>query len=188
MRSIFGIHSMTPYNRTTKKPYGILKVLGGANLEMSGETEDLFGGSSKYAYASENTQISASMTANVKSYPNFLMELFLGGTVSSISASASGEIRNEANAKGTSVLDESTGIDGITITSSDNDDLKFGRYVIEAKTSTTVTVYHLTDIDFNRGTKGVYSDADLLVIADDVTITASSASAIADWGLDINGG
>lgn len=187
-RSIFGIHSVTPYNRTTKKPYGILKVLGGGNLEMTGETEDLFGGSSKYAYASEQTQIGASMTLNVKSYPDFLMELFLGGSVTTLAAASGGEIRNTGNASGDSVIDAATGIDSVSVTSSDEGDLKFGRYVIEATAADTVDVFICTDIDFNRGTKGTYDDASLMRIANDISVTASSATALADFGLDINGG
>jgi hypothetical protein len=116
-RNIFGIHSLTPYNRTDGKAYGILKVLGGANMELAGESEDLFGGSSKFAYASEQTQIGATMTLNVKSFPDFLMELFLGGTTTSIAAAANGEVRNLANKNGTSVSKADTGIASVALKS-----------------------------------------------------------------------
>lgn len=189
MRNVFGIHSMTPYNRTTGLPYGILKVLGGANLELTGETEDLFGGSSKFAYASEQTQIGASLTMNVKSYPDFLMELFLGGSTTAISAAASGEVRNFSNKVGTSISDATTGIASVGITSGDEDDAKAGRYVLKAKAGgTDVDVYLLTDIDFNRGTQGAFSN-DALLIAADVTIPSTGGTiALADYGLTFTGG
>lgn len=188
IRNIFGIHSFTPYNRDTGLAYGILKVLGGGNMELTGETEDLFGGSSKFAYASEQTQIGATATMNVKSYPDFLMELFLGGNVTALSAAANGEVRGLANMKGTSVNQTSTGVANVGLKSGDEADAKFGRYVMKAKTATDVSIYLLTDVDFNRGNKGSYLD-NALLIADDVTIPGTGGTVdVADYGLEITGG
>jgi hypothetical protein len=186
-RYIFGIHGFTPYNRTTHLPYGTMNVLGGANLEMTGETEDLFGGSSKFAYASEQTQIGATMTLNVKSYPDFLMELFLGGSTTAISAAANGEVRNFTNKVGTSVSDATTGIASVGVTSGDEADAKFGRYVVKVKSGgTDVDVYLLTDIDFNRGTQGSFDST--LLIADDITIPDTDGTVdVDDYGLEIHG-
>jgi hypothetical protein len=50
-RIVYGIHSMAPYRRDDGLPYGILKVLGGGTLAFSAETEKLFGGSNKFAWA-----------------------------------------------------------------------------------------------------------------------------------------
>lgn len=187
-RYVFGINSFTPYNREDGTPYGILKVLGGGNLEMTGETEDLFGGASKFAYASEQTQVSANATMNVKSYPDFLMELFLGGTTTAISAAANGDVSTITNQKGTSVAKSDTGIASVAIKSGDEADAKFGRYLVKAKTSTTATIYLLTDVDFNRGTKGAYLD-DTLIVADDVTIPGTDGTVdVDDYGLEITGG
>lgn len=188
-RNVFGIHSFTPYNRTTHVPYGILKVIGGANLELTGETEDLFGGASKFAYASEQTQISASATLNVKSFPDFLMELFLGGSTTAISAAANGEVANFTNHVGSSVSDATTGIASVGITSGDEADAKFGRYVVKVESGgTDVSVYLLTDVDFNRGTAGAFS-SDALLIASAVTIPDSGGTiALADYGITFTGG
>jgi len=187
-RNVFGIHSFTPYNRDTGLPYGILKVLGGGNMELTGETEDLFGGSSKFAYASEQTQIGATATMNVKSYPDFLMELFLGGSVTSIAAAANGETRNFANYKGTSVSDATTGIASVGITSGDEADAKFGRYVIKATGAAEISLYLMTDVDFNRGTAGAYSD-NLLLIESAITVPSTGGTVdVADYGLTITGG
>lgn len=188
-RYIFGIHSFTPYNLTTGKPYGILKVIGGGNMELTGETEDLFGGSSKYAYASEQTQIGATATMNVKSYDDFLMELFLGGTVTSIAAAANGEVRNFANFKGTSVSDATTGIASVGITSGDEGDAKFGRYVAVVESGgTDISLYLMTDVDFARGTAGSYTDSALL-IESGITIPDSGGTvASANYGITFTGG
>lgn len=188
-RNIFGIHSFTPYNQNTGKPYGILKVLGGGNMELTGETEDLFGGSSKYAYASEQTQIGATATMNVKSYPDFLMELFLGGTVTSIDAAANGEVRNTANFKGTSAINPTTGVATVAITAGDEADAKFGRYVAVVEAGgTDLSLYLMTDVDFARGTKGAYTN-DALLIESGITIPNTGATiAVADYGLTFTGG
>lgn len=45
----YGVHSLVPYRRGDKKPYGVFKILGGGNISLSAEFEDLFGGSNKYA-------------------------------------------------------------------------------------------------------------------------------------------
>jgi len=74
----YGIHSICPFSRVDQKPFGILKVLGGGTLTMASEFEELFGGSSKFAWAVEAKTISTEWTATVKSMPDFMFELFLG--------------------------------------------------------------------------------------------------------------
>ncbi len=58
-RIVYGIHSMIPYARATKLPYGTLKVVGGGQIGLASEFEDLFGGSNKYVWASEPKTITA---------------------------------------------------------------------------------------------------------------------------------
>ena len=76
--NVFGIHSFTPYSRTDGTPYGTLRVLGSANLELTAEQEDLFGGSQRYAWASEPKTVSTQLTLNTKQYEDFEWQLFLG--------------------------------------------------------------------------------------------------------------
>lgn len=187
-RNVFGIHSFTPYNKTTGLPYGILKVLGGGNMELTGETEDLFGGSSKYAYASEQTQIGATATMNVKSYPDFLMELFLGGSVTTLAAAANGEVRGFVNLNGTSLKSATVGVASVAVKAGDEADAKFGRYVLKATDVDTVSIYLLTDIDFKRGTAGAYVDDELLIVSGVVIPDSGGTVAVADYGLEITGG
>ena len=52
-RHFFGVHSVSPYNRTTGMFYGILQVLGGSSLDLAGELVELRGGSSRYSWAAE---------------------------------------------------------------------------------------------------------------------------------------
>lgn len=187
-RVVFGVHSISPYRISDHLPYGTLKVLGGANLELTGESEDLYGGSSKFAYASEATQVSTQLTANVKSYPDFLMELFLGATVTTEAAEAAGEILGSANWKGTSVIHATTGIASVGLISADSADLKFGRYVIVAVGAAAVDVYAMSDIDFNRGNKGDYLTDGLKIAANQTITTGGVETNLPNYGIKLTGG
>lgn len=188
-RIIYGIHSMAPYSRVDRMPYGILKVLGGGTISFSAETEKLFGGSNKFAWASESKTIDSTFSATVKSMPDFLFELYLGASVATTAASATGSIVQAlTNIKGTSVLNASTGIDNVGIKSGSEADLKDGIYVVKAASSTTVDVYALTDVAFDKGTDIDYQNDALKITASALTITASTAVTIPDAGLELTGG
>lgn len=173
-RIIFGLHSITPYNRVTKKPYGIMKVVGSASIGMSSDLEKLFAGSNKFAVAAEAKTVDAEVNLKVKEYPDFLFELFLGATVVKTSASATGSVTGFVNVKGTSIKNASNGLSAVAVTASTGDaQLKEGKYVIVATGTATADIYAYSDVDFNRGTDMVYMD-DLLKVG---TIDLSSASA-----------
>ena len=186
-RTVFGIHSITPYRPSDGLPYGLLEVLGGGNMELTGEFEDLYGGSSRYAYDSEATNIGAQMTANVKSYDDFLIELFLGGTVERRDPAAGGEIRNVGNLNGTSVIQSATGISGVSIDSTKVADLKFGRYVVVATDTNKVRVHAITNIDFNRGDNASYLN-DALAVSEELTIVSTESVAVPKFGIELDAG
>ncbi len=186
-RPIFGIHSMTPRDITTKKPYGIMEILGGANIETSGETEDLYGGSSRYAYASEATQVNSSATVNAKSFPNFMMQLFLGGSVTDIVAAANGEVRDFENTKGITAKSATIGVASVGLKSGAKADLKYGKLLIVVKDATHVDVFAVSNIDFSRGTKVDFLSDDLKV-ASNLAIVASTATEVPGFGIELTGG
>lgn len=181
-RSIFGIHSVTPYRRTDGSPYGIMKVLQSSSLAFTGELIDLNGGSQKYPWASEDGLISAEMSLAVNQFEDFMFELFLGASVTANAAAASGAIDDVANFKGESIIDASNGIDAITATSSDEADLKFGTYIIKALSANTFDVYLMSDVDLGRGTDGVYQNDALKINATALDVSVGDA-VLADYGL-----
>lgn len=189
-RIVYGIHSICPYSLEDGTPYGILKVIGGGTLTLSSETEDLFGGSNKFAWAVEAKTITTEWSATVKSMPDFLFELFLGASVSTVAASATGTVDGLANVKNESVVDASTGIASVTVKASSEADLKDSVYIIEAVSPTTVDVYALTDIEFKKlgGNPLTYVDDSLKITTTPLTITASSAVEIPNTGLELTGG
>jgi len=187
-RILFGVHSISPYSRSTKLPYGILKVIGSASLSLQSDLEQLFGGSSKFAWAAESKTVNAECSAKVKAYPGFLFSLFLGATVTDASTDTSGSVSTLTNAYGTSLKSATTGIASIAVKAAQKANLKFGKYVLKVLTSTTVGLYLLSDIDITRGTDGVYTDDTLAVTLTIAAITTGGTIAMDDYGLELTGG
>ncbi len=180
---VFGINNLTCINKTDRKPYGIFKVIGGGQISLSAEFEDLFGGAQRFAYASEAKTIASEFTANVKSFPNFLFSLFLGATVSETAASATGTVGSLSNSKGTSVFEASTGIATITAKAGSENLLKTGKYFIVAVTATTFDAYMTTDVDGD-----LFQNDALKITESPLTVTASTAVEIPNTGLEATGG
>ncbi len=183
-RTIFGVHSITPYNRQTGLPYGMARVLQGSTLTLEGDTVKLMGGSNKFAWQSEDGDINASLAFTMSEYPNWLFELFTGATVSQGTSEASGNIANFANKKGTSVM-AAAGLIAPTITTVG--DAKFGKYVLKAVSSTKVELYALSDADFSRGTDGEFLD-DSLKIAEWDSISTGATHVVSGYGLTLTAG
>ncbi len=185
----YGIHSICPFRISDGLPYGILKVLGGGTLTLSSEFEDLFGGSSKFAWAVEAKTISAEWTATVKSLPDFLFELFLGATVSTTAASATGTV-SALTSIATGVFSATVGIASVGKKSGSTADLKDSIYIVKYVSATTVDVYALTDIEFKKlgGAALTYIDENLKITATPLTITTATATEIPNTGIELTGG
>lgn len=185
-RIIYGVHSISPYSRADGTPYGILKVIGSANLALTSDLEQLFAGSNKFAWAAENKTVATELTAKVKAYPGFLFSLFLGATVTDVGVDAAGTASTAVNKLGTSMI-AATGILTPTVISASKANLKFGKYVIKATAATDFTIYLLSDIDISRGTDAVYTD-DTLAIATVAGVATGANSDVAALGLRFTGG
>lgn len=185
-RIIYGIHSISPYSRTDGLPYGILKVIGSANLALTSDLEQLYAGSNKYAWAAENKTVSTELTAKVKAYPGFLFSLFLGSAVTDAGVDTAGTTSTLTNKKGTSLV-STAGIASVAVLAASKANLKFGKYVVKVLTSTTVGVYLLSDIDITRGTDAVYTDDTLELTLSTITIVAATDTNVADLGIKFTG-
>lgn len=187
-RVLFGIHSVTPVNRVTKEFYGMLRVLAGSTISLSGETVELKGGSSKYAWAVEDGAISVEISLKAKEYPDFLFELFMGKAPTATGVDTAGTVSTLTNGYG-ALMNATTGVASvIVIPSTGAPNLKFGRYVLKAVSATTVDVYCASDIDFARGTDAVFSTDSLKVAAAIAVADTSGTTDIATLGLRITGG
>lgn len=187
-RQIYGCHSFTPYSRTDGTPYGIVKVLKGASVSVTGELVESMGGSSKYPWAVEAGHSKAELSAKIAEYPDFLFTLFLGKAPTSNGAETSGNVGTLTNIYGTSVVNASTGIASATVISSTGPaNLKFTRFVVKAVSSTTVDIYAMSDEDFARGSDGSYS-TDGLKVAASQSITSGADTSITTYGFKLTGG
>lgn len=165
-RVSFGIHSVALYNTTTRQPYGIVKVAKGCNINLAGEVVQLTGGSFRYPWAIEDGLISTEISLTFAEYPDFLFEVLLGKAVTENTGETTGDVSTAVNVNGSSIIDATNGISGVSATSMDSGDLKFGKYVIVATGADTFDVYASSDIDFARGNDISYIDDSLKVIND----------------------
>ena len=186
-RVIYGVHSFAPYSRSTGLPYGIAKVLASSSLTLKGDQDKLKGGYQKYPWAVEEGLVSAELSLKVKEYPDFLFELFLGKAPTANAAEASASVTAITDKFGGSVV-AATGIATVTVDAGSEADVKFGKFVVKAVSATTVDVYLLSDVDITRGTDGAYQNDALKITASPLTIVASTAVAIPNFGLELTGG
>lgn len=187
-RIIFGVHSMTAYNRSNGEFYGMLRVLGSSSFALSGETVKLNGGSARYPWSIEDGLITAEISLVSREYPDFLFELFLGKAPTSNAAEASGSVTSLTNVNGTSLQDGTTGIASVGVKSGSEDDLKFTKYIVKVVSPTTVDVYAASDVDFAHGTDKEFENDLLKITASPLTIVASTAVEVPGYGVELTGG
>jgi hypothetical protein len=187
-RIIYGVYSVTPYNRTTNAPYGTAKVVGEASIGLSGETVKLSGGASKYPWAIEDGPINAEVSLKLKEYPDFLFELFLGKAPTVAAADTAGAVTTLTNVFGSSLMSATIGVASVGIKSGSKGDLKFTKYVVKAASATTVDVYAMSDEDFVRGTDKAFVSDGLKITTTPLTITAATPIEIVGFGLELTGG
>lgn len=184
-RTLFGVHSITPYSRTDGTPYGTALVLQGSTFQMEGNTIELLGGSNKYPWQIEDGDITATLNFTISEYPNWLFTLFGGKAPTQGSAETSGNISSIVDKKGTSVV-AATGLLA-TVTATTPADMKMGKYVIKATASDAVAIYCLSNVDFSRGTDADFTN-DALLIDTWSGITSGSTHLIPNFGLTLTAG
>lgn len=185
-RSVFGVHSVAPYSRSTGLFYGIMKILDGSSLSLAAEQVDLQGGSNKYPWASEDGYSSAELSLKVGQMDDFVIELFLGKAPTATTGETSGNCSTAANKYGSSMI-AATGLASVSVLSASKANLKFGKYVIVATGATGFDIYMSSDIDHARGTDVSYS-SDTLKVGSVAGVATGANSDVADLGLRFTGG
>ncbi len=184
-RSIFGVHSISPYSRTTGIPYGEARVVQGSTFTLEGDTIELRGGSNRNAWAIEDGDIKAELAFSVSEYPNWLFELFGGKAPTQGTAEASGNVSTLTDKYGTTVVGATGLLGTITVTTAAN--LKFGKYVVKATGAAAISVYALSDVDFGRGAALDFTD-DTLLIATFTGVGTGSTHLITALGVTLTAG
>lgn len=188
-RKEFGIHSIVAVNRTTQVPYGEAAIVGDASVAFEASSVDLRGGSSLYARATEITEIDSNVSVNLRTFPDWVFELFMSGSVSTTAASATdGTVSALTNEVGTSVFSATTGVATATLKSGEAANMKAGWYAVVAASATTVDVYKISSFQNTRGTNVYFDDDTLKITTSALTITASSAVEVPGIGIELTGG
>lgn len=186
-RGIYGVHSVTPYNRTTGAFYGILKVLDGSSLNVEGSLVELMGGSSKFPWAVETGELKVELSMKISQFEDFLFELFLGKAPTTVAAEASGNC-STLTSKVSGLVSATVGVATASVKSGKTADLKFAKYLVKYVSATTVDVYASSDVDGARGSDFTYQTDLLKITETPLTITASTPVEIPNTGVELTGG
>ena len=187
-RSIYGVHSVAPYNRSTGLFYGIMKVLDSSSIALSAEQVDLYGGSNKFPWASEDGNVSAEMSLKISQLEDFMFELFLGKAPTATSSETAGNISTAVNKNGSTMIAATGSLTPIVIPTTGAANLKFGKYVIKATAATDFDIFMSSDIDHARGGSDASYSNDLLKVGAVTGMATGANSDVASLGLRFTGG
>lgn len=187
--SVFGIHSVTPYNLSTGKPLSDapFKVLGTFNVSLTQEIIELFGGSSFDAFDTELGARTFEGSMLLRQFPNALIEIATGTKPTVIAAEAAGSVTALKDANGT-FIDAVTKVASVGLKSGSTVDVPFASYTVEAVSATTVDVYVHSDVDFAQGTDKLFQAGTQKVNSAPLTISTGAATEIPDFGIELTGG
>lgn len=186
-KSIFGIHQVTFYDRSTKEFLGTVEVVEGSQLSLEGELVELRGGSNKFTWAVEEANLNSDVQLQFSEYPAWLLQILWGASVTTNAAEALGSVSALANESGVSILDAVTGIDSVKVLAGSEANMKFGKYVVKGTAvAGEVDLYLSTSIDANNGVD-ITLDDDMLVESG-ITITAATDTDLTDLGIALAGG
>lgn len=177
----FGISRFIPYNRTTGIAYGNFRVLQNSSFGVSGELVENRGGSNSWAWEIAEGPLSAELSLSFSEFPAAAYTIFGGNAPTENAAEANGSISDAlADFNGTSMTHASNGL-SVAVNAGDEDDLKFGSYMVVAPTSTTFDVYYY-GADEGRGTDGSFVDDTMKITSSPLAFSGGSVD-LADWGL-----
>lgn len=180
----FGVKALAFYNRTTFKPLGVFRVIASAEFTREIEQMMLEGGHHNGPWAVEAGTVTHSLTATLREFPNFSYTELDTATLTT-GADASGFIGTITNKSGTSVVNATTGIASVSITSGQGAKLPLGKIIVVAASATTVDIYLLGD----TATGGIPVTNELPLLQAGVTIANTGATvALSDYGITITSG
>jgi hypothetical protein len=185
---VFGVQSVTFSNQQTKIPIAQLKVPAELNFPFEADLVDLFGGANKFVLEAEPAYFKSTVTMQFKQFDAALYKILSGATITTnVTPNTTGTLGTPeaivTNGATNTVTDVTKGIASTAITAAV--DLKVGRYIIVAMSSSTVDIYAITDLEANMGTNTMtYADNTLLVIGSPFTLS-NAATTITGLGFSI---
>lgn len=190
-RKEFGVHSMAAVNRATGLLYGMAEIIGDVSLAFEASSVDLRGGSSLYPRATEIAEIDSTMSVNVRSFPDWILQTYMAGTVTTTAPSASlGTVSALTNKVNASVSDAVLGIATATLKTNEEANMKTGAYRLEAVSATAVDVFRTSTFQSSRGTNLFLDNDTGKITTSPLTIVDAGASPveIPGTGIELTGG
>lgn len=184
-RTVFGVHSVSPYSRVDGTPFGMARVVQGSTFALEGDTIELKGGSNRFTWQIEDGDISATLSFTVSEYPNWLFTLFGGKAPTQGAAEPSGNIGTIENVKGSSVVDAAGILASGTATTPE--DFKRAIIILKATDTDEISIYAMSDADFGRGSDASFLSDDLLIDTWS-GITSGSSHLIPNFGVTLTAG
>ena len=185
----FGVHQVTFSDIDDPSIMGTGKIIDNVTPDNNQEMIDLNGGSSAYPWASAPGLATGEIALILKQYDKNIIK-FLNSNLadeSNIVENASGDAAGFAsaivNAKGTSVVNATTGIASIAVDAATVANLAYGDYAVKAVSAATVDLYLNTDVSG----KAPYIDENLKINSTPITIPGASATVISK-GIEFTGG
>jgi len=173
----FGVNDVTLYQITDGSTLAHLRCIGDVQGDFSAETAKVEGGSQNYPWKVNITGFKGSLKLKVKEYSPEAMAIFMGGTLTNYVAAPTGDIVDEANVKGTTLL-SATGFASVGVATGHEANLKPGWYMAKAVSSSTFDLYAYTSAHFGRGTSVVSQDNFLKLTSAPLTIPSTPAETV----------
>jgi hypothetical protein len=166
-----------------------MDAVGDAELTFNPSSEDLYGGSSQVPLDSVVTRLDPKFKIKLKYQPSYIYTLYGGAKVTKIPGSPDGTIEALKNSLGESVLNPETGIESVSLKAGNQENLKVGRYLVEAAGATTVHVYALTNLNFlTRGQQIGFKDDRQRITQDPLSILQGVKTEVPGTGVELTGG
>lgn len=182
----FGIHNATFKDNLDPEFWGLAKILGSAEADLKQELIPLEGGSSIVPWAAAPGRAAGEITLPIRQYDKqilrFLKPWITGSEVESALGEAGGSVTTIVNAKGTSVVEATTGIASIAVGATPAD-LKPGNYKVVATAAATIDIY--VDTDSAGGVE--YQNSDLKINTSPITIPGTGGT-VDYQGIEFTGG
>lgn len=180
----FGIHQAYFEQLSDPTYSAIAKILDSGESDLAAELIPLTGGSAQLPWGAAPGTAAGTITLGIKEHSPELLRFLApwSADVDTLDADgeASGSITTAANAKGTSVINATTGIASVTIAAASS--LKPGNYKIVATAAATIDIYLDNDLGGNvnyQNNSGKINTA---------AITIASGAGTDYLGLTITGG
>lgn len=181
VRSYSGVQDVMIARISDGKPLAHIRGMGDFTFERSEEKAKLVVG--KKTYATKTTKITRNVKIQLKEYYAELNQLMTGGQLTKHASNSAGEVVEEANVLGTSILAAATGITSIEVDATHLANLKEGWYLIEAVDANSINLYAYSELD----DKEILDEKGLLTEAP-IDITSAGEVDLTELGLTITGG